>query len=66
MVIAGVINQKAFSSIEYIAATAVCLGLIMFAFADVQVAPAFSPWGITLVSLSVVCGKSFFVVERTG
>ncbi|KAM3568537.1 hypothetical protein VYU27_009337, partial [Nannochloropsis oceanica] len=55
MVIAGVMNKKTFTGIEYMAALAVCLGLIFFAFADVQVAPAFSPWGITLVSLSVVC-----------
>jgi len=37
-------NKNSFTGIEYAAALAVCLGLIFFAFADVQVAPAFSPW----------------------
>ncbi|EWM30103.1 udp-galactose transporter [Nannochloropsis gaditana] len=55
MVISSVMNQKPFKGVEYAAAVAVCVGLILFAFADVRVAPSFSPWGITLVSLSVVC-----------
>lgn len=55
MVIAGAINKKVFSCAEYLAAAAICLGLILFAFADISVSPKFNPWGIILVSLSTVC-----------
>lgn len=54
MMIAGFVNKKKFSVAEYAAALAVCLGLVLFAFADITVSPRFSPWGILLVSLSVV------------
>ena len=55
MVIAGVINKRSFTTAEYAAALAVCFGLIVFAAADMKLSPSFSPWGLVLVSLSVVC-----------
>lgn len=55
MIIAGCINKRNFTGVEYVAALAVSLGLVVFAFADFTVSPSFNIWGIVLVCLSVVC-----------
>jgi len=39
MIISGLINKRSFSCAEYLAAIAICLGLILFAFADITVSP---------------------------
>mmetsp|Transcript_30205 Transcript_30205/g.34806 ORF Transcript_30205/g.34806 Transcript_30205/m.34806 type:complete len:372 (-) Transcript_30205:116-1231(-) len=57
MFIATLINKKSFSTLEYICALFVCLGLVMFAAADWKLAPDFNPIGLILVSLSV-CADS--------
>jgi len=54
MLIASVINQRVFSSVEYVLAFSVCLGLIFFTAADMQLTPTFHPFGLLLVSLSVI------------
>lgn len=41
MVISGAINQRRFTPVEYVAAVAVCLGLILFGVADFSVSPTF-------------------------
>lgn len=53
MMIASVFHKKIFSSIEYLFATCVCLGLVLFAAADWSLAPVFHPIGIAYVLLSV-------------
>jgi len=54
MMISTMMNKRVFSSIEYILAFAVCVGLILFAAADWKLTPSFNPIGLVLVSLSVV------------
>ena len=54
MLIATMINKRTFSTLEYVLAMAVCLGLIFFTAADWQLAPSFHPIGLILVSMSVV------------
>ena len=54
MAMATIINRKKFSNLEYVLAMAVCGGLVFFAAADWQLSPTFNPFGLMLVSLSVV------------
>jgi adenosine 3'-phospho 5'-phosphosulfate transporter B3 len=55
MLIATFLHSKSFGLSEWAAAAAVCLGLILVAAADFTTeGPAFSPLGISLVSMSVV------------
>ena len=53
MIVASVLHRKIFSSIEYLCATAICAGLVMFAAADWELTPSFHPIGLALVTLSV-------------
>lgn len=53
MVIATVINKRIFSTIEYICAFFISVGLIVFTVVDWQLAPVFHPLGIIFVSISV-------------
>ena len=53
MVIATIINKRVFQSVEYLAAFAISLGLIIFAAVDWQISPIFHPIGLALVSMSV-------------
>jgi len=53
MVVASILHKKVFSTVEYILAICVSLGLVLFAAADWQVAPIFHPIGLAFVSLSV-------------
>mmetsp|Transcript_38840 Transcript_38840/g.93894 ORF Transcript_38840/g.93894 Transcript_38840/m.93894 type:complete len:244 (-) Transcript_38840:64-795(-) len=57
MVVASILHKKVFSTVEYILAVCVSLGLVLFAAADWQVAPSFHPIGLAFVSLSV-CGDA--------
>lgn len=41
MVISSFINKRRFTFVEYVAAVAVCLGLILFGLADFTVSPTF-------------------------
>lgn len=58
MVIAMVWRGKVVSREEYVAAAAVCLGLIMFAQEDAKLEDDFNPIGIGMVILSV-CADAF-------
>jgi len=53
MVVASVLNKKVFSSVEYLCAVAVCVGLVFFAAADWTLTPTFHPYGLLLVFLSI-------------
>jgi hypothetical protein len=53
MVVASIVHRKVFSSMEYICAICVCLGLVLFAAADWNLTPSFHPIGLAFVSLSV-------------
>lgn len=53
MVVASILHKKVFSTVEYILAICVSLGLVLFAAADWSVAPSFHPIGLAFVSLSV-------------
>jgi adenosine 3'-phospho 5'-phosphosulfate transporter B3 len=53
MVIATIINKRIFQAVEYLAAFAISLGLIIFAAVDWQISPIFHPIGLALVSMSV-------------
>lgn len=54
MILATVLHKQRFSMTEYACATAICVGLIMFAAADWRTTPSFHPVGLLLVTLSVV------------
>jgi len=54
MVLATLINKHVFSSVEYVCAIAMCVGLVLFASADWKLTPTFNPIGLVLVSLSVL------------
>jgi adenosine 3'-phospho 5'-phosphosulfate transporter B3 len=54
MVLATILHKQIFSLTEYACATAICVGLIMFAAADWRTTPSFHPVGLLLVTLSVV------------
>jgi adenosine 3'-phospho 5'-phosphosulfate transporter B3 len=53
MIIATFVNKRIFSSIEYICALSISLGLIIFTVVDWTLAPVFHPLGILFVSISV-------------
>merc|ERR1712012_1488026 len=54
MVISTIINKRVFKSIEYGAAIAISIGLIVFTAADWKLTPSFNSIGLVLVSLSVI------------
>ncbi|KAL7549440.1 hypothetical protein ACHAWF_012707 [Thalassiosira exigua] len=55
MIIATVVNKRAFASYEYLCALSICAGLVLFALADYALDPLkYSPVGLALVSGSVV------------
>lgn len=54
MIIATIINKRVFSSLEYFCGFAVCAGLVFFAAADWKLTPSFNPFGLILVSISVI------------
>lgn len=53
MIVASIVHKKEFSSVEYLFALCICLGLVMFAAADWSLAPSFHPIGLAMVTLSV-------------
>mmetsp|Transcript_2779 Transcript_2779/g.6598 ORF Transcript_2779/g.6598 Transcript_2779/m.6598 type:complete len:397 (+) Transcript_2779:310-1500(+) len=53
MIVASIFHKKVFSSMEYLFAFCICLGLVFFAAADWSLAPTFHPIGLVLVTLSV-------------
>ena len=53
MIIASLMHRKVFSAMEYACAICICLGLVLFAAADWELAPSFHPIGLVLVTLSV-------------
>jgi adenosine 3'-phospho 5'-phosphosulfate transporter B3 len=53
MVIASFVHRKVFTSVEYVFALCVSMGLVLFAAADWDLAPSFNPIGLAFVSLSV-------------
>ena len=53
MIIATIINKRIFSTIEYLCAFSISLGLIVFTVVDWTLAPVFHPIGILFVSISV-------------
>mmetsp|Transcript_4696 Transcript_4696/g.6099 ORF Transcript_4696/g.6099 Transcript_4696/m.6099 type:complete len:367 (-) Transcript_4696:207-1307(-) len=53
MIMASFMHKKVFSSVEYLCASCICLGLVLFAAADWELAPSFHPIGLVLVTLSV-------------
>ncbi|CAJ1951290.1 unnamed protein product [Cylindrotheca closterium] len=57
MVVASILHKKVFTTVEYIFAVCVSMGLVLFAAADWQVTPTFHPIGLAMVSLSV-CGDA--------
>mmetsp|Transcript_13141 Transcript_13141/g.17181 ORF Transcript_13141/g.17181 Transcript_13141/m.17181 type:complete len:351 (+) Transcript_13141:59-1111(+) len=54
MVISSIINHRIYSSYEYLAALAICIGLVVFVAGTWDTSPSFHFIGITLVSTSVV------------
>lgn len=58
MAIAVLWRKKYVSRWEFLAATAMCAGLVIFAKAESEVEPDFDPMGIILVLLSV-CADAF-------
>lgn len=54
MLVATIVNERKFSSLEYLCALSVCVGLVMFAAADWKLTPTFNPFGLLLVILSVI------------
>lgn len=57
MVIAVVWRKKLVSRWEFMAAMAVCAGLIVFAEADAELEPEFHPVGLVMLVISI-CGDA--------
>jgi adenosine 3'-phospho 5'-phosphosulfate transporter B3 len=53
MVVASFVHGKSFSTVEYLLALCISIGLVLFAAADWDLAPNFNPIGLAFVSLSV-------------
>ena len=53
MIVASIVHRKVFSSVEYVLAVCISLGLVLFAAADWELTPTFHPIGLAFVSLSV-------------
>jgi len=53
MIVASIVHKHVFSSMEYLLALCICLGLVLFAAADWSLAPSFHPIGLAFVTLSV-------------
>lgn len=53
MIVASIVHKKVFSTVEYLFAFCICLGLVLFAAADWSLAPSFHPIGLAFVTLSV-------------
>jgi len=53
MIVASIVHKKIFSSVEYLCASCICFGLVLFAAADWTLTPIFHPIGLAFVSLSV-------------
>lgn len=53
MIIASIVNKQIYTSVEYLCAIGVCIGLVMFGAADWDLSPSFDPTGLVLVSMSV-------------
>lgn len=54
MAIAIILHRKVYSAFEWAASSAVCIGLVLIADSDQRTQRGFSPWGVLLVSLSVI------------
>ena len=57
MFIATIVNRQVFGWVQYAAAGAICLGLVLYAAADWSLAPSFRPLGLVLVLMSI-CADS--------
>jgi len=53
MLMATFINEQSFKPVQYLAAVAICIGLVTYAAADMELSPSFNPFGLILVTLSV-------------
>lgn len=53
MVVASFVHGNSFSTVEYLLAFCISIGLVLFAAADWELAPSFNPIGLAFVSLSV-------------
>ncbi len=53
MVVASFVHRKVFTSVEYVLAFCISIGLVLFAAADWELTPSFHPIGLAFVSLSV-------------
>lgn len=53
MVVASLVHGRLFSTVEYLLALSISIGLVLFAAADWELAPSFHPVGLAFVSLSV-------------
>jgi hypothetical protein len=53
MIVASFVHRKVFTSVEYVLAFCISLGLVLFAAADWELTPSFHPIGLAFVSLSV-------------
>lgn len=65
MMIAVLWRKKVVGIWEFVAAAAVCAGLIVFARADAKLEPDFNPIGIAMVMLSV-CADAFLPNVQVG
>lgn len=53
MVVASIVHRRIFSTVEYLLAFCISMGLILFAAADWKMTPSFHPIGLAFVSFSV-------------
>jgi adenosine 3'-phospho 5'-phosphosulfate transporter B3 len=53
MAVATLVHRKVFTSVEYLLALCISVGLVLFAAADWELTPTFHPIGLAFVSLSV-------------
>uniref|UniRef100_A0A8W7PZM0 Adenosine 3'-phospho 5'-phosphosulfate transporter 2 n=1 Tax=Anopheles coluzzii TaxID=1518534 RepID=A0A8W7PZM0_ANOCL len=58
------IQGKKHGPMDFFAATAMCLGLILFTLADSQVQPDFNRFGVFLISLALLCDAAIGNVQE--
>lgn len=58
------IQKKQHSSLEFLAAISMCVGLVFFTLADSHVSPNFNSFGIFLISMALLCDAAIGNVQE--
>lgn len=60
VLIGGIIIQnKKYGLLDFVAATLMCIGLVLFTLADSVISPRFDPVGVVMISCALLCDGTF-------